>query len=162
MRCPEMVGICEISGRNLVNNSGVDPMAHRHHAERLGRPIRGIREGARPFGGVAVVFGGDCRQIPPIVRRGSRAHVVASSLKRFPIWRAMRKRVLTRTLRRLDGEEEFADYMIEIEDGSVAIADGEAAIAPHLRNLNGFVATRWPRRRHRAPGIPRYRDDVWR
>ena len=37
-------------------------------------------------------------------------------------------RVLTRNLRLLDGEEEFADYLIKIGDGSVAIVDGEDTI----------------------------------
>ena len=56
---------------------GEAPAAHRRLAECMGRSIRDIREDERPFGGVVVVFGGDFRQIPPIVRRGSRAHVVA-------------------------------------------------------------------------------------
>ena len=114
MRCPERVGSCDVSGRNLINNLGEAPMAHSHLSECLGRSLCGIREDERSFGGAVVVFGGDFCQIPPIVRCGSRAHVVASSLKRSPIWRAIRMRVSTRDLRLLDGEGEFPDYLIEI------------------------------------------------
>ena len=74
------------------------------------------------------MFGGDFRQIPPIVRNGSREHVGTSSLKRSPIWRTMRRHVLTRNLRRLEGGGGFADYLIKIRDGSVAILDGEDTI----------------------------------
>ena len=42
----------------------------------------------------------------------------------------MRRQVLTRNLIPLDGEEEFSDYLIEIGDGSVEIADGEDTIEP--------------------------------
>ena len=107
---------------------GESPMAHRHLSECLGRSLRDIREGERPFGGVSVVPGGDFRQIPSIVRHGSRAHVVDASLKRSPIWRTMRRRVLTLELMLLDGEEEFSDYLLKIGDGSVAIVDGEVTI----------------------------------
>jgi ATP-dependent DNA helicase PIF1 len=33
-----------------------------------------------PFGGKTIVFGGDFRQVLPVVCKGSRAQVVASSL----------------------------------------------------------------------------------
>ena len=107
---------------------GEGAVANRHLSECLVRSIRDIRDDERPSGGVAVVSGGDFRQAPPIVRQCSRAQVVAPCLKRAPIWRTMRRRVLTRNLRLLDGEGEFADYLIKIGDGSVAIVDGEDAI----------------------------------
>ena len=58
---------------------GESPMDHRCLAECIDRAPMGIREDERPFGGSAFVFGGDFCQIPPIVRRGSRAHDVASA-----------------------------------------------------------------------------------
>ena len=103
-----------LAGISLIIIWGEAPMAHSRLSECLGRSLWGIREDERPFGGAVVVFGGDFCQIPPIVRCGSRAHVVASSLKRSPIWRATRMRVSTRNLRLLDGEGEFPDYLIEI------------------------------------------------
>ena len=34
-----------------------------------------------PFGGKTMVFGGDFRQVLPVVRRGSRAQIVGASLR---------------------------------------------------------------------------------
>ena len=103
-------------------------MAHWRLSEFLGRSLRGIREDDGTFGGVLVSFGGYSRQIPPIESHGSRAHVVADSLKRSQIWRTMRRHVLTRNLRLLDGEGEFSDYLIRLGDGSVDMVDGEDTI----------------------------------
>ena len=61
-------------------------MAHRHLFECLDRSLRDIRADDRPFGGVAVVFGGGFRQIPPVVRHSSRAQIVGASIKRSLIW----------------------------------------------------------------------------
>ena len=99
-------------------------MAHRHLAECLGRSLRDIRSDGRPYGGVVVVFGGDFRQIPPVVRHGSRAQIVSASLKRSQLWRTMKRHVLTRNVRLALGEEEFARYLISVGDGAADIVDG--------------------------------------
>ena len=39
-----------------------------------------------PFGGKTVVFGGDFRQVLPVVRKGSRAQIVDASLRRSYLW----------------------------------------------------------------------------
>ena len=59
-------------------------MTHRHLSECHDRPLRDILSDDRQFGGVVVVRGGDFRKIPHVARRGSRAQVVAASLKRSP------------------------------------------------------------------------------
>jgi ATP-dependent DNA helicase PIF1 len=42
-----------------------------------------------PFSGKTIVFGGDFRQVLPVVRKGSRAQVAASSLQMSYIWESM-------------------------------------------------------------------------
>jgi ATP-dependent DNA helicase PIF1 len=39
-----------------------------------------------PFGGLVVVFGGNFRQILPVVPRDTRGDVVATTLNRSSIW----------------------------------------------------------------------------
>ena len=41
-----------------------------------------IRDNDSLFGGIATVFGGDFAQILPVIRRGTRADIVAASLQR--------------------------------------------------------------------------------
>ena len=98
------------------------PMAHRHLAECLDRSD--IRSDERPFGGVAMVFGGDPRQIPPVDRHGRRAKIVSESLKLSPLWIAIKRHQLSRNLRLCQGAGEFASYLIKIGDGDDDIAKG--------------------------------------
>ena len=99
-------------------------MAHRRLAECLDRSLRDIRSDDRPFGGVVVVFGGDFRQIPPVVRHGSRAQVVSASLRRPPLWRRTQTHALSRNIRLSEGEEDFAMYLIRLGDGLEAVVEG--------------------------------------
>jgi ATP-dependent DNA helicase PIF1 len=43
-----------------------------------------------PFGGKTIVFGGDFRQVLPVVRKGSRAQIVGASLRKLYLWEFMR------------------------------------------------------------------------
>jgi hypothetical protein len=52
-----------------------------------------------PFGGKIVVFGGDFRQVLPVVRKGSRAQVVGASLRKSYLWEFMRHLKLVRNMR---------------------------------------------------------------
>jgi ATP-dependent DNA helicase PIF1 len=57
-------------------------MAKRQSIEALDNIMRDImgRPGL-PFGGKTIVFGGDFRQVFPVVRKGSRAQIVAASVR---------------------------------------------------------------------------------
>ena len=107
-------------------------MAHRHLFECLDRSLRDIRADDRPFGGVVVVLGGDFRQIPPVVRHGSRAQIVGASLKRSLLWGTIQRHHLRRNQRLCQGEEDFASYLVNIGDGDVEVVRGEDTIElPH-------------------------------
>jgi hypothetical protein len=67
-------------------------MMHRHVFEAVNRSLQDIMVVINPtfkflpFCGLVVVFGGDFRQILPIVPRGTRGDVVAAALNRSSIW----------------------------------------------------------------------------
>ena len=105
---------------------GEAPMAQRHLSEFMGRSIRDIRSGGRPYGGVVVVFGGDSRQTPPVVRRGRRAPIESSSstTKRSPLWGATKRRMLTRDAMLALGMEESPIYLIRVWGGAADIVGG--------------------------------------
>jgi hypothetical protein len=56
-------------------------MMKRQGVEALDNNLRDIMDRPNlPFGGKTMVFGGDFRQVLPVVRRGSRAQIVGASL----------------------------------------------------------------------------------
>ncbi|XP_021986336.1 uncharacterized protein LOC110882680 [Helianthus annuus] len=68
------------------------PMIHKHAFEALDRTLKDIlmpecsNSEALPFGGKVIVFGGDFRQILPVVPNGSRQDIVNASLNSSYIW----------------------------------------------------------------------------
>lgn len=57
-------------------------MLPKHAIEAVDRSLRDItRNYDVPFGGKVIVFGGDFRQIPPVVVRGGKDEVVRASLR---------------------------------------------------------------------------------
>ncbi|CAN1780530.1 ATP-dependent DNA helicase PIF1 [Linum perenne] len=68
------------------------PMAHKYCMEALDRTLRDLRQdhsknkAERPFGGISIVFGGDFRQILPVIKKGSRSEITGASLKKSYLW----------------------------------------------------------------------------
>ena len=64
------------------------PMTHRHAFEAVDRTLRDLMKAVdplleeKPFGRKVVVFGGDFRQILPVVIKGSREDIVGFYLQR--------------------------------------------------------------------------------
>uniref|UniRef100_A0A453A3X3 ATP-dependent DNA helicase n=1 Tax=Aegilops tauschii subsp. strangulata TaxID=200361 RepID=A0A453A3X3_AEGTS len=68
-----------------------------------------------PFGGKTVVFGGDFRQVLPVVRKGSRAQIINSSLRRSYLW------------------DSFAEYLLRIGDSKEETnRDGEVRLPDEI------------------------------
>ena len=75
-------------------------MTKRQAVEALDKILRDIMDRRElPFGGKTVVFGGDFRQVLPVVRKGSRAQIVDASLRRSYLWDWMRHLKLVRNMR---------------------------------------------------------------
>ena len=64
-------------------------MTHRHAFEAVDRTLRDLMKTVdlllknKPFGGKVIVFGGDFRQILPVVIKGGREDIVRSCLQRL-------------------------------------------------------------------------------
>ncbi|PWZ16452.1 hypothetical protein Zm00014a_034232 [Zea mays] len=76
----------------------------------MGRP-------ALPFGGKTIVFGGDFRQVLPVVRKGSRAQVVASSLRMSYLWESMSHLNLVSNMR-AKNDPWFAEFLLRVGGGT--------------------------------------------
>ncbi|XP_073359004.1 uncharacterized protein [Aegilops tauschii subsp. strangulata] len=85
-----------------------------------------------PFGGKTVVFGGDFRQVLPVVRKGSRAQIINSSLRRSYLWDSMRHLKLVRNMR-AHSDPWFAEYLLRIGDSKEETnRDGEVRLPDEI------------------------------
>ncbi|XP_051213788.2 ATP-dependent DNA helicase PIF1-like [Lolium perenne] len=93
-------------------------MTKRQAIEALDRSMRDIMECPnRPFGGKTVVFGGDFRQVLPVVRKGSRGQIIDASLRSSNLWKGMRQLRLVKNMR-AQSDKLFADYLLRVGNGT--------------------------------------------
>ncbi|XP_025669993.1 uncharacterized protein [Arachis hypogaea] len=107
------------------------PMVNRYCIEALDRTMRDIlrfnnsRSEEQLFGGKTIVFGGDFRQILPVIPKGTRQEIVNATINSSYIWNRCKLMTLTKNMR-LQGAngdqscrelKEFADWILSIGDG---------------------------------------------
>lgn len=94
------------------------PMAPAVALDVVDRGLRQLMEVPdEPFGGKAVLLGGDFRQVLPVVPRATRQDQVAASIRRSHVWPLFAQRRLTRNMRTGEGEAEFAGWLLDVGDG---------------------------------------------
>ncbi|XP_031127792.1 uncharacterized protein LOC116029887 [Ipomoea triloba] len=109
------------------------PMMHKHCFEALDRTMRDLMRSKDPhsegktFGGKTVVFGGDFRQILPVIPKGSRQDIVQATINASYLWATCKVLRLTKNLRlntmqpgvNMQQVQEFATWLADIGDGKV-------------------------------------------
>ncbi|XP_021986751.1 uncharacterized protein LOC110883256 [Helianthus annuus] len=109
------------------------PMVHRHAVEALDRTFKDVLIDKSNinsdclFGGKVIVFGGDFRQILPVIPNGSRQQIVNASLSSSYIWSQCKLLTLTKNMRltigadksRLEETHKFAKWLLDIGEGKV-------------------------------------------
>ncbi|CAM9941562.1 unnamed protein product [Ectocarpus sp. 6 AP-2014] len=75
------------------------PMSHRFAPEALDLTLQDLRLCDKPFGGVTVLFGGDWRQVGPVVVFGTPAEVVESALISSYLWKNVQRHRLVQFIR---------------------------------------------------------------
>ncbi|KAK9273825.1 hypothetical protein L1049_018636 [Liquidambar formosana] len=91
-------------------------MAKRFAVETLDRSLKDIMNCQESFGGKVIVFGGDFRQVLPVVPKGTRAETVSASLVRSYLWNNIEKLSLTTNIRaRVDPN--FSDFLLRVGNG---------------------------------------------
>lgn len=117
------------------------PMAHKFCFEALDKSLRDImsfsNNAESPFGGKVIVFGGDFRQILPVIPRGSRSDIVNATINASYLWDYCHVLNLTKNMRlqndpeRSNAEElrEFSQWILDVGDGKLSEPnDGYASI----------------------------------
>ncbi|XP_048603863.1 ATP-dependent DNA helicase PIF1-like, partial [Brassica napus] len=115
------------------------PMMSRHCFETLDRTMRDIIRSSenKPFGGKVIVFGGDFRQILPVIPGGGRAETVLAVLNSSYLWEHCKVLKLTKNMRLLAGLtddaakelQSFSNWILDIGDGKINLPnDGQVEI----------------------------------
>ena len=102
-------------------------MCHKFSFEALDKSLKDIMHNDKPFGGKVIVFGGDFRQILPVVPRGSHSDIVHTSLNASYIWDHCQILKLTKNMRLQTNAAEtnshdlkqFSDWLLDIGDGKL-------------------------------------------
>jgi len=106
------------------------PMAHKFCFEALDRSLRDVIKAKssayKIFGGKVMLFGGDFRQILPVIPRGSRSNIVNSTINSSYLWNHCHVLTLLKNMRleantdAIDKEEiaAFAKWILNIGDGT--------------------------------------------
>jgi ATP-dependent DNA helicase PIF1 len=114
------------------------PMAHRFCFEALDKSLKDVMSSYKNsetiFGGKVVVFGGDFRQILPVVPRGSRSDIVHASISSSKIWDHCKVLTLTKNMRLQNSGDpmelkKFSDWILKVGEGRLSEPnDGYAEI----------------------------------
>jgi len=105
-------------------------MTNRYAFEALDRSLRDIMSTVDPinknisFGGKIMIFGGDFRQILPVVKKGNRQQIVAASFNRSVLWQDiqvvhLKTNMRIKSMNAIDAikAQQFADLLIRIGEG---------------------------------------------
>ncbi|XP_006282156.2 ATP-dependent DNA helicase PIF1 [Capsella rubella] len=116
------------------------PMMSRYCFENLDRSLSDIMKNTdnKPFGGKVVVFGGDFRQVLPVISGAGRAQIVLAALNSSYLWEHIKVLTLTKNMRLMSEDlsesaardiKAFSDWILAVGEGKVAEPnDGEALI----------------------------------
>ncbi|XP_031112107.1 uncharacterized protein LOC116016083 [Ipomoea triloba] len=136
------------------------PMMHKHCFEALDRTMRDLLRfvnpysGSKTFGSKTVVLGGDFHQILPVIPKGTRQDIVASTINSSYLWNNCKVLRLTKNLRLNSVEaevdiralEDFSNWIASIGDDKIGgLNDGyvEFEIPSHmlLTSTGDHIAT---------------------
>jgi hypothetical protein len=91
-------------------------MTKRQAVETLDRSLQDIMDCNEPFGGKVVVFGGDFRQVLPVVPLGTRAQITDATLQRSHIWDKIHKIRLSQNMR-AQSDLWYSNLLLRIGNG---------------------------------------------
>lgn len=107
------------------------PMSHKNCFEALDKTLKDVmsKKGVENtiFGGKVVVFGGDFRQILPVVPRAGRSDIVHASISSSYVWDYCQVLTLSKNMRLQEGRDntssnelaEFSKWILNVGDGKI-------------------------------------------
>lgn len=121
------------------------PMTTRYAFEALNRTMQKLMRNDLPFGGKVVAFGGDFRQVLPVIPKGKREQIVNVILHRSTLWQhvqILNLNINERVLRQGNtlSARSFCEFLLNIGDGKVPLHQDitpETIQIPNMYVFNG-------------------------
>ncbi|KAI9123214.1 hypothetical protein K1719_006103 [Acacia pycnantha] len=112
------------------------PMVQRFCIEAFDRTLKDIMHCNKPFGGKAVLMGGDFRQLLPVIPKASRATIVNACITYSSLWDSCTIFNLTKNMRlscssnqEYEELQTFSKWLLDIGDGNLGLPhDGIAQV----------------------------------
>ncbi|CAN6571616.1 unnamed protein product [Malus baccata var. baccata] len=92
-------------------------MTHRHAFEELDRTFRDLTDIDLPFGGKIMIFGGDFRQVLPVIRKGTKSELIQTSVVKASFWSHVKILKLKQNMRSIN-DREFSEFLLRVDDGN--------------------------------------------
>ena len=120
------------------------PMLHCHIHEAVDHTFHDIHNYDQPFGGLTVVFGGDFKQILPVIVKGSRAQIVGASLQRSVLWPSIEVLRLTENMQlntNREAEHIFSQWQLDLGHGQHTDESDDIVLPDHFKCQENSVAS---------------------
>ncbi|CAN6545975.1 unnamed protein product [Malus baccata var. baccata] len=91
-------------------------MTHRHAFEALDRTFRDLTDIDLPFEGKIMIFGGDFRQVLPVIRKGTKSELIQASVVKASFWSQSEHSInqfIAKIFPDLEDHMNDATYMVE-------------------------------------------------
>ncbi|KAK4397568.1 hypothetical protein Sango_1593400 [Sesamum angolense] len=109
-------GAAELLRRSKLFLWDEAPMAKRWAIENVDKLLKVVMGNDQDFGGKVVVFGGDFRQVLPVVPKATIHQTISASLVRSYLWTRMKKFKLTINMR-AKNDIEFSEFLLRVGNG---------------------------------------------
>ncbi|XP_073138532.1 uncharacterized protein [Henckelia pumila] len=100
------------------------PMANCYAFESVNKTFQDIMENQLPFGGKIMVFGGDFRQVLPVVKQETMREQIAASISRSTFWHRVNVLRLQQNMRSAQ-DTEFSEFLLRIGNGLQHTINGD-------------------------------------
>lgn len=105
------------------------PMTNRDIFEAVDQTFQDVMDVKLPFGGKIMVFGGDFRQVLPVISRGTKAQLIQASIVKSSFWRQTKILRLRQNMRSRN-DHQFAEFLLRVGNGTEQVINDEMIRLP--------------------------------
>ena len=94
-------------------------MAPRYALEAVDASLRNFMKNDLPFGGKAMILGGDFRQLLSVEKDSTESEIIDLCIKKSSLWKHFEIFNLQRNMRALQSERDFSEFLLKVGNGEL-------------------------------------------